>query len=103
MTSHLESAQSETGLGQNASELETGASGYLEAEAETGVGQQVDAALHHVLGDAEVGEELGLHVGPVEIFSVLALAGRRNLCRERSLCDVTKGSGSRQRAEGNQT
>lgn len=55
---------------------------YLEAEPETGVRQQVDAALHHVLGDAEVGGELGFHVGAVQIFSVLALGGRRHLCRD---------------------
>lgn len=55
---------------------------YLEAEPETGLGQQVDAALHHVLGDAEVGGELRLHVGAVQILRVLALSGRRHLCRD---------------------
>lgn len=53
---------------------------YLEAEPQTGVGQQVDAALHHVPGDAEVGGQLSLHVGDVEIVNVLILGGGRNLC-----------------------
>lgn len=55
---------------------------YLEAEPETGVGQQMDAALHHLLGDDEVGRQLGFNVGTAEIFSVLTLGGRGNLCRD---------------------
>lgn len=60
---------------------------YLEAEPEAGVGQQMDAALHDVFSDAEVGGKLCFHIRTVKIFNILTLiGGRRDFCKDHMVC-----------------
>ncbi len=55
---------------------------YLESEPETRVRQQMNAALHNIFSDAEVGGKLCFHIWTTNIFNILTLRGRRDLCRE---------------------
>ncbi len=52
---------------------------YLESEPETGVGQQMNAALHNIFSDAEVGGKLCFYIRTIEVFSILTLCGRRDI------------------------
>lgn len=55
---------------------------YLETDPEIWVRQQMNAALHHVFGDAEVGGELCFHIWAVKIFNILTLRGRGDFWRQ---------------------
>lgn len=55
---------------------------YLESEPETGVGQQMNAALHNIFSDAEVGGKLCFHIRATDIFNILTLHGRRDFWRD---------------------
>ena len=54
----------------------------LEPESETGVRQQVNAALHYIFSDAEVEGELCLHIRTTNIVNILTLQGRGVLWRD---------------------
>lgn len=55
---------------------------YLQPQPKTGVRQQMNAALHNIFSDAEVGGKFCCHIRTTNIFSILTLCGRRDLCKD---------------------